>query len=67
MGKDYHILARKNGLCFIEKICFICKHNKTYWIPLDDVGFNSNKPCPECSRYVSYIDNLGEIINGEEG
>ena len=49
----------KNFVLFVSS-------NKTYWIPLDDVGFNPIKPCPECSRYVSIIDNLGEIINGEE-
>ena len=66
MDKDYLILSMQNGLCLIEKFCFICQHDKTYWIPLDDLGFNPMKPCPECSRYVSIIDNLGEIINGED-
>lgn len=66
MDKDYTILSMQNGLCLIEKFCFICQHDKTYWIPLDDLGFNPMQTCPECSCYVSIIDTLGEIINGEE-
>jgi hypothetical protein len=66
MDKDYLILSMQNGLCLVEKFCCICQHDKTYWIPLDDLGFNPIKPCPDCSRYVSIIDTLGEIINGEE-